>query len=61
MRSSSSVTDDGGGFDVQAATHGRHSGMGLRLMRLAVGSAGGKMAIESARRGTCVTVTLPLD
>jgi signal transduction histidine kinase len=56
------VTDDGGGFDVEAATHGRHSGMGLRLMSLAVGSAGGRMAIDSAPvEGTSVTVTLPLD
>ena len=56
------ITDDGRGFDVEAATHGRHSGMGLRLMRLAVGSAGGKMAIESSpATGTRVTVTLPLD
>jgi signal transduction histidine kinase len=36
--------------------------MGLRLMRLAVTSAGGQMAIESAlAAGTSVTVTLPLD
>ncbi|WP_395398350.1 sensor histidine kinase [Arthrobacter sp. UC242_113] len=56
------VTDDGGGFDVEAATHGRHSGMGLRLMSLAVGSARGRMAIESSpATGTRVTVTLPLD
>lgn len=56
------VTDDGGGFDVPAATSGRHSGMGLRLMRLAVGLAGGEMTIESsAATGTCVAITLPLD
>jgi two-component system NarL family sensor kinase len=55
------VTDDGGGFDVQAATTGRHSGMGLRLMRLAVGEAGGEMTIDSSLTGTCVTITLPLD
>ncbi len=56
------VTDDGGGFDVPAVTRGRNSGMGLRLMRLAVGLAGGEMTIESsAARGTCVTITLPLD
>lgn len=56
------VTDDGGGFDVPAATSGRHAGMGLRLMRLAVGLAGGQMSIESsAAIGTCVTITLPLD
>lgn len=55
------VTDDGGGFDVQAATRGRHSGMGLRLMRLAVDAAGGGMTIDSSATGTCVTITLPLD
>ncbi|MET3921610.1 ATP-binding protein [Arthrobacter sp. UYEF20] len=56
------VTDDGHGFDVPAATIGRHTGMGLRLMRLAVGSAGGEMTIESsAAAGTCVTITLPLE
>lgn len=55
------VTDDGTGFDVQAATQGRHSGMGLRLMRLAVETAGGHMVIDSSSAGTCVNITLPLD
>jgi two-component system, NarL family, sensor histidine kinase UhpB len=56
------VTDDGGGFDVRTASIGRHSGMGLRLLRLAVGTAGGEMTIDSsAATGTCVTITLPLD
>ncbi|XAS66411.1 ATP-binding protein [Micrococcaceae bacterium Sec5.7] len=56
------VTDDGAGFDVQAATSGRNSGMGLRLMRLAVGLAGGQMVVgSSVATGTCVTITLPLD
>ena len=56
------VTDDGGGFDVPAAMIGRHTGMGLRLMRVAVGLAGGEVIIvSSAGAGTCVTVTLPLD
>jgi len=55
------VTDDGGGFDVPAAMIGRHTGMGLRLMRASVGLAGGEMIIDSAATGTCVTVTLPLD
>ncbi|MCB5272940.1 Signal transduction histidine-protein kinase/phosphatase DegS [Arthrobacter sp. SO5] len=55
------VTDDGGGFDVRAATHGRHAGMGLRLMRLAVGLAGGEMTIDSSAAGSCITITLPLD
>ncbi|WP_346924975.1 ATP-binding protein, partial [uncultured Arthrobacter sp.] len=55
------VADDGGGFDVPAAMVGRHAGMGLRLMRMAVGVAGGDVTIESsAGAGTCVTVTLPL-
>ena len=55
------VTDDGGGFDVPAAMTGRHTGMGLRLMRVAVGLASGEVAIDSSSAGTCVTVTLPLD
>ncbi|PVZ52219.1 sensor histidine kinase [Arthrobacter sp. H-02-3] len=56
------VTDDGSGFDVPAAMIGRHTGMGLRLMRAAVGLAGGDMIIDSsAAAGTCVTITLPLD
>ena len=56
------VTDDGRGFDVPAAMIGRHTGMGLRLMRAAVVLAGGKVIIDSsAVGGTCVTITLPLD
>ena len=49
------VTDDGGGFDVPAAMIGRHTGMGLRLMRVAVGLAGGDVIIVSsaARRNLC--------
>jgi two-component system NarL family sensor kinase len=56
------VSDDGRGFDAQAAMAGRHTGMGLRLMQVAVVLAGGEMTIDSsAAAGTCVTVTLPLD
>ena len=56
------ITDDGGGFDEHAARSGRHAGMGLRLLRLAVGTAGGDMAVESSPgAGTCVTITLPLE
>ncbi|WCI08150.1 ATP-binding protein [Arthrobacter sp. OVS8] len=55
------VTDDGGGFDVPAAMTGRHTGMGLRLMRMAVGLASGEVTIDSSAAGTFVTVTLPLD
>lgn len=55
------VSDNGGGFDIASATSGRHSGMGLRLMRLAVDVAGGHMTIESSASGTSVTITLPLD
>ena len=55
------VTDDGRGFDVPAAMTGRHTGMGLRLMRVAVVLAGGEMIADSAAAGTCVTTTLPLD
>ncbi|CAI3799347.1 Signal transduction histidine-protein kinase/phosphatase DegS [Pseudarthrobacter sp. MM222] len=56
------VSDDGRGFDVAAAMVGRHTGMGLRLMQVAVVLAGGEMIIDSsAAAGTCVTITLPLD
>ena len=56
------VTDDGGGFDARAAGSGKHAGVGLRLLGLAVGTAGGTMAVESSPgAGTCVTITLPLD
>jgi two-component system, NarL family, sensor histidine kinase UhpB len=56
------VSDDGRGFDVQAAMVGRHTGTGLRLMQVAVVLARGEMTIDSsAAAGTCVTVTLPLD
>ncbi|XAS66951.1 ATP-binding protein [Micrococcaceae bacterium Sec5.7] len=56
------VTDDGTGFDSEAATSGRHHGIGLRLMSVAVHEAGGSMDIASSPgNGTCVTVTLPLD
>ena len=56
------VSDDGRGFDVQAAMVGRHTGMGLRLMQLAVVLAGGEMIIDSsADAGTCVSISLPLD
>lgn len=56
------ITDDGVGFDECAASRGRHAGMGLRLLRLAVGSAGGGMTVDSsAGAGTSVTITLPLD
>jgi two-component system, NarL family, sensor histidine kinase UhpB len=56
------VTDDGRGFDVPATMIARHTGMGLRLMQLAVVLAGGEMIVDSSTdAGTCVTITLPLD
>lgn len=56
------VSDDGAGFDSQLAISGRHHGYGLRLMSVAVHEAGGSVDISSSPgRGTCVTVTLPLD
>lgn len=56
------VSDDGTGFDSRLATSGRHHGYGLRLMSVAVHEAGGTVDISSSPgRGTCVTVTLPLD
>lgn len=56
------VSDDGAGFDCRRATRGRRHGYGLRLMAVAVRDAGGCVDIDSTPgRGTCVTVTLPLD
>lgn len=56
------VTDDGSGFDERTASSARHGGMGLRLLRIAVGAAGGETAVNSGPgAGTCVTVKLPLD
>jgi two-component system sensor histidine kinase UhpB len=56
------VADDGSGFDSRIAISGRHHGYGLRLMSVAVHEAGGSVDIcSSPGRGTCVTVTLPLD
>lgn len=56
------VSDDGTGFDSRLAISGRHHGYGLRLMSVAVHEAGGSVDISSRPgRGTCVTVTLPLD
>ena len=56
------VRDDGVGFNVKEATTGKHPGLGLRLMRSTVDLAGGRADIISTPgRGTCVTVTLPLD
>ena len=56
------VSDDGTGFDSQRAVSGRHHGYGLRLMSVAVRSAGGCVGITSTPgHGAEVSVTLPLD
>jgi signal transduction histidine kinase len=56
------VSDDGTGFDSQLAVSGRHHGYGLRLMSVAVRSAGGTVDICSTPGGGAqVSVTLPLD
>jgi signal transduction histidine kinase len=50
------VTDDGAGFDPDAAS----SGYGLRGMRARVAEAGGDLTVASTpARGTAVTVTVP--
>jgi signal transduction histidine kinase len=56
------VTDNGAGFDSQATPAGAHHGFGLRLMSIAVSVVGGDVSVVSSPgKGTCVTVTLPLD
>lgn len=57
---STSVTDDGVGFEIAARTDGTHgSGFGLMFMRERVESAGGQLRIESvAGRGTRVAVEM---
>lgn len=54
------VSDDGAGFDAGAPRHEEH--LGLRLVHIIVGQAGGTIDIESQPgAGTTVTVELPLD
>jgi signal transduction histidine kinase len=50
------ITDDGGGFDVGAAT----SGFGLAGMRERVFLLGGSLAVQSGAEGSCVRAQLPL-
>jgi two-component system, NarL family, sensor kinase len=54
------VTDDGAGFDAEAPRHEEH--LGLRLIHIIVGQAGGTIDIKSQPgMGTSVSVVLPLD
>lgn len=56
------VADNGAGFDRNDHTVNRPQGFGLLLMSIAVHEAGGTAIVDSAPgKGTCVTVTLPLD
>jgi signal transduction histidine kinase len=53
------VTDDGAGFDPEAAEG--QGGMGLRSMRYRAQSLGGRLAVESNPIGTCVVLRVPLS
>ncbi len=54
------VEDDGIGFDVGALSSGRQgSGFGLFSIRQRLGSVGGRMVVESDRRGTRVLLAAP--
>jgi signal transduction histidine kinase len=56
------VADNGAGFDRNDHHGSRPQGFGLFLMSIAVHEAGGTATIDTAPgKGTCVTVTLPLD
>ncbi|HEU4778469.1 MAG TPA: ATP-binding protein, partial [Steroidobacteraceae bacterium] len=52
------IEDDGRGFDPVGA----HAGTGLRNLQVRAAQAGGTLAVESqAGKGTCVTLSLPLE
>ncbi|WP_295538184.1 cache domain-containing protein [uncultured Pseudacidovorax sp.] len=53
------VTDDGLGFDVEAAQADPHRGLGLRHMRERMEAAGGRLRLQSAPGHTTVTAELP--
>ncbi|MBT2596869.1 sensor histidine kinase [Arthrobacter sp. ISL-72] len=56
------VADNGAGFDRTDHSGNRPQGFGLLLMSIAVEDAGGNISVDSTPgKGTCVTVTLPLD
>ncbi|MBP1134778.1 signal transduction histidine kinase [Arthrobacter sp. PvP023] len=56
------VADNGTGFDRAESCGSRPQGFGLLLMSIAVHEAGGTATIDTAPgKGTCITVTLPLD
>jgi signal transduction histidine kinase len=54
-----SVSDDGSGFDLEAADE--QGGMGLRIMRYRAHTVGGSVGIESSSLGTRVTLRVPLS
>jgi len=57
-----SVSDDGCGFEVDAATQSGHSGFGLFSIRDRLPHLGGKLTICSKQgRGTTATITMPLN
>ncbi len=54
------VSDDGVGFDAGALSRGRQDGgFGLFSIRQRLGSIGGRMVVESDRRGTRVLLVAP--
>jgi signal transduction histidine kinase len=53
------VTDDGRGL--AAARNGSHDGVGLTSMNHRAQSLGGQLRIDSDRRGTTVTASLPVE
>jgi signal transduction histidine kinase len=59
-----SVEDDGCGFDTTKTTSAqrRHDGFGLFTIRERLDHLGGRMQITSSHdRGTCVTITVPMN
>lgn len=54
------VRDDGQGFDMGRVQRDGQGGIGLRNMRERIEGLGGRLAIRSSRRGTCLIAMLPL-
>jgi signal transduction histidine kinase len=55
-----SVIDDGRGFDTSIATLGSTSHLGLRSIRERMALLGGTAAFTSGRKGTQVSLQIPL-
>ncbi|MDR5738929.1 MULTISPECIES: cache domain-containing protein [unclassified Caballeronia] len=54
------VSDNGRGFDAEAALYGPASGLGLRNMRERLDALGGTLAIQSELGRTAIAATVPL-